>query len=292
MVDDLLERFQQEHSFRIPEFWCRGRSLLATFLNGRQAGVSCLGKLDESVLKAEPSLGLLYQLSERAFEHVAASFVCFSCGYASTAELAARTALESSINIRYILADDRNSRTLAWLREFVQQDAHQIGRWEREVSSYSEADKALHIGRLSTRKEINESRVGLVKRLEQEFGAVVSVDLDLRWPSRISERFDAVGESLGYRTAYARLSSQVHGDAEDTLNYMVGKLCDDQQLFECMAMETIGYSEFLVFYGLRAYLLALGELCRTFAGAAPAIVANGVTGASDAMEDIGKQWRW
>jgi hypothetical protein len=41
------------------------------------------------------------------------------------------------------------------------------------------------------------------------------------WPASIEHRFKALNDALGYRTFYARMSAEVHGDAEETLRYFV-----------------------------------------------------------------------
>jgi hypothetical protein len=60
-----------------------------------------------------------------------------------------------------------------------------------------------------------------------------------RWPSTIAERFRLIGDSLGYRTFYMRMSSEAHGDSEETLRYLVAVVQDDPRIKEAMALETI-----------------------------------------------------
>jgi len=87
------------------------------------------------VIETEPAFGVLCQLTERAYEHAAASVVCFLTKNAATAEVAARVAIESTVNIRFILSGDRNSLLLAWLRAYVDHDTKQIDLWERAVDA-------------------------------------------------------------------------------------------------------------------------------------------------------------
>jgi hypothetical protein len=58
------------------------------------------------------------------------------------------------------------------------------------------------------------------------------------WPSSIESRFRALNDAIGYRTFYARMSAEVHWDAEETLRHFVGKL-QDPEIFETMALETV-----------------------------------------------------
>src|SRR5207247_2458074 len=139
------------HSIAMPAWWPRGRAMLHTLLVSRDATQDVLATAPHSTLQTEPTLGLLFQLAERAYEHVAASLVCFATKNAATAEVAARAAVEISVNIRFILSGNRNSLALSWLRHFVTEDTKQIENWEKVIGSLPPDEKQEHQTRIARR---------------------------------------------------------------------------------------------------------------------------------------------
>lgn len=89
------------------------------------------------------------------------------------------------------------------------------------------------------------------------------------WPASVDRRFKALNDALGYRTFYARMSSEVHGDAEETIRYFVGKL-QNEKVFETMALETIMTTRLYVHYAA-ACLLRAGTMCASRYGMNDAI---------------------
>jgi hypothetical protein len=141
---DNVKAFEQYHPITIPDVWDRGCTLVDSVLNARDESTSVLASASEEKLVAEPTIGIIEHLLDRAYEHVAASVVCFATKNGATAEIAARAAMEASTNVRYILAGDRNSRGLAWLRAFLVQDLKQINNWERALSNHSANEAEVH----------------------------------------------------------------------------------------------------------------------------------------------------
>lgn len=129
MQENLITQFENYHAIAMPTWWPRGREMLHALLASRDATRDVLATTPQSTLQTEPTFGLLFQLAERAYEHVAASLICFATKNAATAEVATRAAIEISVNIRFILSGDRNSLALSWLRDFVAHDSRQIEKW-------------------------------------------------------------------------------------------------------------------------------------------------------------------
>lgn len=152
MADDVAA-FLSHHAINLDE-WPWGRALLAAFLAGREATSLSIASAPASVLEREPVFGLLYQLSERACEHIAGSIACLATKNAASAELAARAAVEISVNIRFMLSGDRNSRVAAWIRDFVRDDEKQINHWEKSITHLSEAEKQVCVPRIATRRKL------------------------------------------------------------------------------------------------------------------------------------------
>ena len=275
----------------MPPWWPRGRELLLALLSARAATKDTLASAPQSLPQTEPTLGLLCQLAERAYEHVAASLVCFATKNAATAEVAARVAIESSVNIRFILSGDRNSLALAWLRAYVTHDTKQIDLWEKQLDSVPLDEKKEYVPRISARRQVNRYRRDFLVQSEKEFRSFGPLELEARWPS-VADRFESIGEGIAYRTTYARLSSQTHADAEDTLNYIVFKCIGDDGLLLKMSKETVAFSEFLIAYGVYFYLLAMKTLCETFRLPAPTALERSITRAVAHMEENRATWGW
>jgi hypothetical protein len=200
--------------------------------------------------------------------------------------------MEASTNVRYILADNRNSRFLAWLRYFLAQDLKQINNWAQALSNYPDNETEVHWEGTQRRRLVWAQREKYVKRLEQEFENIGVNRGDEIWPNSITRRFEAIGESVSYRTAYARMSSQTHADAEDTISYFSFKALGDEQLLTQMSLETLAFSEYLVHYGAHFYLEALARYSVVFADSTAEKIRKESAFIITQVETIGNEWGW
>jgi hypothetical protein len=130
---------------------------------------------------AQLTISFLEHLLDRAYEHVAASVVCFATKNGATAEVAARAAMEVSTNVRYILAGDSNARLLAWLRAFLEQDRKQINNWERALSNHT--GNGGSSGQIRRRRLVLKQREEFVKSLEQQYISIEKAPGDEIWPA-------------------------------------------------------------------------------------------------------------
>jgi hypothetical protein len=289
MADSVVE-FLSHHKLNLDE-WPWGHALLAAFLTGREATSQAIAAAPKSILEKEPSFGLLYQLGERACEQIAGSIACFATKNAASAELAARAAVEISVNIRFMLARDRNSRVVAWIRDYVRNDEKQINHWEKAMACISQAQRQQCVPRIATRRKLQELRKRWLEDAESEFARFGTVNLNEPWP-KIVDRFDQIGEAVAYRTAYARLSSQTHADAEDTLNYIFfSSNADEGKLFQ-MAQETVAFTQYLIGYSTFFYLLAMKAFCEAFQLNPPNGIDASIAKVLGGMEEIGAMWKW
>jgi hypothetical protein len=291
MQENLITQFENYHAIAMPTWWPQGRDMLHVLLASRDATQDVLASTAQSTLQTEPTFGLLFHLAERAYEHVVASLVCFATKSAATAEVAARTAIEISVNIRFILSGDRNTLALSWLRHFVTNDAKQIDKWEKVIDSLPPDEKQEHQKRIARRREVSQHRRDHLAQAETEFGSFGSVDSQAPWP-KIAGRFAAIGEAATYYTTYDRLSSQTHADAEDSINYSMFKSHGDETLLQRMAEETVAFSEFLIGYGIYFYLLALKNWCEAFCLPVPQILQSSTNAVLAQMAGIQAAWGW
>jgi hypothetical protein len=211
--------------------------------------------LAEPEFSREPALGLLLNLLHRAFEHLDAALVAFVTGSAAASEGISRVTVELSVSILYILGGQRESRLLAFLEDYVNVEQKRIRNWSNAVQSLSEPEREEHI------REIDRRHSGIVAMsdvLAQLRTGIASAGVTLvkeSWPT-VAGRFEAIGEVVAYRTVYARMSGGVHSDAEETIRYFIGRISDDPDVLECISIETIWFSKFLLYLAVKYFLRA------------------------------------
>jgi hypothetical protein len=287
-MTDNVAAFLSFHGFNVDD-WPWGRELLAAFLAGRDGLTKSLATVPDSVIDKEPSFGLLYQLSERASEHIAGAIACFATKNAASAEVVARAAFETCVNIRFMLLGDRNSRVVAWIRDYVHSDRKQIDQWEKSLAGVAEEERRFSIPRIVARRKVHELRTKWLQSAEAEFAQFGPLNLDEPWP-KIIGRFEQIGEAVAYRTVYARLSSQTHADAEDTLNYIV--FSGDQALHAQMAQETTAFSQYLIAHSAYFYLLTMAGFSKIFQVRIPAELHASIGTVFDRMNELAEIWKW
>jgi Family of unknown function (DUF5677) len=199
--------------------------------------------------------------------------------------------MDSSANISYMLAGDPNSRFLLWLQAYIAQDRKQITNWEEAVSKLPEDEAEVHSEGIERRRERLAHYEQFVQRMVQDFSFAGFEPEAKKWPN-VADRFKAIGESVSYRTAYARMSSQTHADAEDSISYIMARVLDDEQQMALMSSETIAFSEYLVHYGAQFYLEAAREYEAVFSDAASERYAWSIRVITTHMGDIGEAWGW
>ena len=222
------------------------------------------GRCTDGTFEAEPAIGLLLNLLHRAFEHMDAALVAFCTNSGASSEALARVATELSVSVRYILLGQRESRLLAFLQQYANEEDRRLRNWTEAANELQEQlEKEQHLAAIAHRgsgiKVIHE----IVSMLRHEFGQRVTL-VDERWPS-VYSRFEAVGDAPGYRTVYSRMSSQIHSDAEETIRHLMAKTSNDEKLMETMGYETIMFSRFMLFFALKYFLEASAQYAKTYA---------------------------
>jgi hypothetical protein len=179
-------------------------------------------------------------------------------------QLRLRAAVESSVNIIYILAGDRVSRLLAYFHYYLEGVDRQVEKWRAQIGDLGPDEAKIH--RLAI-----EQRLAANSGLRQVVNAIGSKTKE-RWPPSIEQRFKHIGDSVGYRTFYARMSSETHADAEETLRYFVGKVTANPSLLDAMALETVWTTRFYIYYAVSFLLRATLAYARSYS--LPAVEAR------------------
>src|SRR5207237_411963 len=96
------------------------------------------------------------QQLHRNFEHAEACVAAFVSGCGSAAEVVARAAVESSVNIIYILGGDRTARLFAYFNHYFEGVDRQVKQWQTAVSHLSSEEADAHRVAIQQRKSTND----------------------------------------------------------------------------------------------------------------------------------------
>jgi hypothetical protein len=184
------------------------------------------GQLSDADFKREPAVGLFLNLLHRAWEHVDAALAAFATGSPASAEVVARTALEFSASIIYMLSGDKHSRLIAFFRDHVRDTDRQIQTWQTEIDKMNAPEREAHRVAIQKRRRANEVMAQRLEQIATELYRQAAPGPEETWP-KVALRFAEIGEGATHRTVYARMCSQAHGDAEDTLRYFLGQTSGD-----------------------------------------------------------------
>jgi len=207
-----------------------------------------------AALLNDPTSGLLLNMLNRNFEAVDGAVLAFVTGCGPTSELSSRASIEFSASIAYILLGDRRRRLLSYFKDYIGQAQLQARKWREAIPNLPPAVHAEHDKGVALRQEGNDALAWVVERIRETFGIGAQDSIEA-WP-KVAGRFEAIGSSDHYRTVYARLSSQTHSDAEETLRYFVGKISGNETLFNQMAIETVEFTRMMLLFAVADFIRA------------------------------------
>lgn len=224
--------------------------------------------LSEEIVTTDPTVGLLFSMLDRVFEHVEGAIVAFNTGSPASAEAISRTAVESAVTILYILAvdelDQRMSRLEAYFEDYFDTVDKQVKNWREVITRMSGKEAEAHSRGAQRRENANKQLRQFIESQIATWKATRNISSKIKWPNKKYSQFCEIGEETFYRTVYARMSSQTHGDAEDILRYLLGITTEDQMLLNKGAIETVNFSRLLVYFGVQFYLKACQRYSQVF----------------------------
>jgi hypothetical protein len=171
--------------------------------------------------------GVLVVMLSRIHAHVEAALVAFITGSSESAAVVSRTIIEMSISLLYILRNDQEKDSyVRYCADYLKEEGERLRRWEKAATRLDATTRARHMS----------SIVGGKTALDKMRTALESGFLEIRAPSMASvkpwpnafDRFDALGLDVKYRTLYAALSSDVHGDAGVIVTYFTVAAAGDE----------------------------------------------------------------
>ena len=288
-----LEEFEAHHGIGLMPHWRTDDSIIGIVLGARKNACDSLAQLDSTQIDNAIFL-TIFNLTERAYEQLAAAYVCLNTDCAAAAEIIARSVIESSACVRYMALGDIQQRTIAWIRRHLDVDKKRIKQWRSQMIRESVPKPEVR-RRVDKRRSALKVRQKYLEELEgwvESQGNVLGGADVFEWPSQMATIFEAIGETGTYRTAYSRLSSQVHVDPEDTLNYVMALLANDEQLLDAIGLETVMFSEYLVLYASQFYMGMLRDVCVTYKADVPQDLLAGIVATEGRMRAIGRSAGW
>lgn len=202
-------------------------------------------------LEPEPTWGLAFRSLERVTEYASAgvlSAVTSSVG----GEIVARTILEASINLKFMLyqPEHRANRFFAYISSYILDKQNQNRQWRTAIASLAAPERTIHDAAIARKEAAMKHCKTLIDDVFREMG--VDVAKQPSW-GKIAARFEAMGQALDYRTIYYALSSQMHNDAEELLNMFVVHSTGDPVAIERLKNETYSFAWFCLTLAIREY---------------------------------------
>jgi hypothetical protein len=249
-------------------------------------GYSTLG--DEK-LASNAAVGVILTLLHRAFEHLSAAIIAFVTGSGSTSEGVSRVVTELSVSITYMLQGQPESRLLAFFDSYVESEKKRLRTWAEAAKTLPRPEAHEHLESVRHRKGAIDAMEALVLRLRSECSLLGIPIARETWPS-VADRFSKIGDVTGYRTFYGRMSGQIHSDAEETLRYFLGKVQGDPENFARMALETVVFSRFLLYAGVRYFLSASLEYARRYGmNGTDSLLERGIEVINEELVELARQ---
>ncbi|RYG30294.1 hypothetical protein EON81_25195 [bacterium] len=229
------------------------------FTNRAWAANVALAAIDEAVLNAierdeMTEAGMVANLAHRGYEFIAASIVAECTGLYPLSEVSARTALEISVKLRYILSGDIRDRFAAYLKSYGNTVDAGLRQWVKKTEQMLPEEADYNLTGIQKMEEFNTWRRDAVT---STFGPT-----NEEWPKRVDEIFEKAGLGVLYRTVYWRLCHQTHGEAEDTIGYIFMQISKglESDEWKVSAMETVVWTTWTAHIVLQSYL----ETCALF----------------------------
>jgi len=210
-------------------------------------------------LVKDPAWGCLRTMLKKTRGHVLSSVLLYVAGQPASAEVVARSVLEASVNVLYILHRDRNERLGRYLSSYLAEQREKVDLWERSLV-------------VCPAHEIDAHRAGITQKRQAlaDYAMVVTsafsgcgfrFDPTAKLPNAF-DRFREVGKEVSYRTEYIALCNQTHDAAEDLLNQFVIHICSPE-LVPMLDLETKSFSRMMIHVGVGYFF----EACKAYATA-------------------------
>lgn len=277
--DEILDDFIKNHCILLTDLVQQEIPAIYWTVRARREINSALSsRVDELI--AEPTWALLRSMLDRVFEHVEGSIIAFVTGSPASAEVIARTVVESSLNVMYILNDDRINRLIQYFLHYIKQERRKLKMWSDLAIKMDKNEAHIHNLSIEHKRQVLDEIETFVNNAIEQIGIK---NTNGAWPKTIADRFKRLGFETSYRTVYAAMSSQTHNDAEDLLNYFILVSSGNKELLERGGIDTVNFSRLLMYIGVHYYIEATHRYAKSFGldDAFPILIKG-----KDAIEEI------
>jgi hypothetical protein len=192
----------------------------------------------------------------RLHEHISGMLVCLATKNAPSAEALARTVLEVSVNLLFMLHDDREKAFLGYCDAWFISHERQLDQWLEYEAKLNK--KTGNISKIKNRMEMLEGQKMIIDQLVSTLNMNREKNYRDVYPKSLFKRFKSLGKENQYFTSYHRLSNSSHLLAEDTISWLLGIMNGDREkLFE-MGREAMVYSQIMSLIVLVTAIEAIG----------------------------------
>jgi len=223
----------------------------------------------------EATWGCLRTMLKKTRGHALSSVLLYVTGEGASAEVVARTVMEASVHVMYVLRGERNERLGQYLSSYIADQRDKIRKWEGSLGPCSNTEREAHQAGIAQKRAALDGYAAILDSALSEAG--VRFNPHAKWPNAF-EIFRAIGKEINYRTEYAALCLQTHDAAEDLLNQFVIR-SGAPELAPMLELETSSFSRMMVHTGGGYFF----EACKHYAEAFRFETAVSV--AEQAMQD-------
>ncbi|MDZ8187199.1 MAG: DUF5677 domain-containing protein [Nostoc sp. ChiSLP02] len=263
-ADKLQAEFTERHNILVTPLVQRESDAIYWTTRTKLEIDTALSNHADELNQVDPIWSLLLCMLERTFEYVQGAIVAYVTGSTAASEVISRTAIESAINLMFILIDNRNgSRFTEYLAQYFNKEKKEINMWLKLTYNMTDDAKQIHLSKAIDKRNSLTALEQYINKALLEI-SLPTTDKVANKTVTIKEKFQFLGLELDYQTVYAALCSQTHSDAEDLLNYFVFVSIGDQNLLDKVGLETINFSRLMVYFGVKYYIMAAGSYAIRF----------------------------
>lgn len=192
----------------------------------------------------------------RLDEHVSGMLVCLATKNAPSAEALARTVLEVSVNLLFMLQGDREKAFLGYCDAWFSSHERQLNQWLENEKKMEKPSG--NIPKIESRKEMLDGQRMFIDQMVLALNMNREKNYRDAYPKSLFKRFERLGKEDEYFTSYHRLSNSSHILAEDTISWLLGVMMGDREKQLKMGQEAMAYSQMMCLIVLVTAIEAIG----------------------------------
>ena len=254
-----------------------------------------ISAFDKAPLPKETSgmiLRSMENFSDRLYEQAVGMLVCLGTGSAAAAETIARTVIEGSFNLLFIVSQDHEARLFAFFNQYLQEHDRKLREWQQlESAKPQSAGRDVVLNAIADRASVHKHLGKFVTDLATGLGFKHLTALSQHWPSSLYKRCEQIQKHGAYLTSYHRLSASSHISAEETIRWLIGYYLaatgPDPDIQKKLSAETVSYSAMMCRIAIMHYIEANVMTCRALDASFDAVsLQKTISQLSKSIDDI------